>query len=191
MELYKVNNFISKEDATTIMKFMDEKVGTSSMSAPRGRLVMKFGGEEDAENLLPTSPIDELGYVKELVIGYWEKITKLINDQYNLDEEIYPSTLWLSKQYSGSVVPEHRDNNEDRNARYSHTAISYLNDQAVGGKTYFPILNEVITPTQGNMVFFDCKDDDSLHGVTVARSPRYTMSLWFTKDPNYRFDIHS
>lgn len=189
MELYKINDFISKEDADILINFIEKKMELDLNDAPRGRRVLKFGDNEDTEYLMPTLPVESLEYVSDIVFKYWRNMTKLINETYKLDKEIYPLNLWLSKQWPGSLVSEHVDENNDENAKYSHTAIIYLNDQLRGGKTYFKKINEVVIPKQGNAIFFDCKDPDSLHGVTNTRETRYSINLWFTQDPFYKFDI--
>lgn len=189
MELYKINNFISKEDANILIEFIEKKMELHIDNAPRGRRILKFGDKEDNKNLISTLPIEFLEYVSDIVFRYWRDMTKLINETYKLDQEIYPSNLWLSKQWPGSIIPEHIDEDNEKNAKYSHTSVIYLNDQLRGGKTYFNKINEVIIPKQGNAIFFDCKDPDSFHGVTNTRETRYSISLWFTKNPLHKFEI--
>ena len=103
-------------------------MGTDPKTAVKSRKVLKFGGQEDSEYLVPTRDIEILGDIKDLVVSLWVKGAETIMNN-EIGKTIYPSTLWLSKQYPGNFIEDHRDNNELSGYRYSHSAILYL-DQA-------------------------------------------------------------
>lgn len=67
--------------------------------------------------------------------------------------------------------------------RYS-AGVAYLNDNYEGGETYFPKFDYVVKPEKGKVVLF-LADLEHQHGVTRVDGERYTMPIWFTKDPAY------
>jgi hypothetical protein len=186
MDIYQVKNFIDQKDINKIINYMDSEMGLDPNLAPRSRRVLKFGGQEDSEYLLPTRDIEILGDIKDLIISLWIKGANTIMNETKTEKIVYPSTLWLSKQWPGNFIAPHRDNNELSGYRYSHSAILYLNKQSSGGKISFPEQKISIAPETGEFVFFDALE---LHEVTMVRQNRYTVTMWFTEDPQYKHEV--
>lgn len=85
--------------------------------------------------------------------------------------EVYQLVSWPA----GSEQPVHVDN---RRAPTTHAAILYLNDDYVGGQTYFPDIAEEVQPQCGLLAGFPGRALP--HGVRrIESGTRYTLALWF------------
>lgn len=69
------------------------------------------------------------------------------------------------------------------------SCLIYLNDDFIGGQTYFPALNRVIEPKKGKMVIWDnfTEDDlldyDSIHaGLPVRSGKKYILIVWIRRN---------
>ena len=51
---------------------------------------------------------------------------------------------------------------------------------------YFKELNKTVVPETGDFVFFDALE---MHAVTMVRHLRYTVTMWFTEDPQYKHEV--
>ena len=92
---------------------------------------------------------------------------------------VFPECVRLVLWSKGSKQPLHFDKARDTTTL---TSITYLNDDFVGGKTFFE--NEVVVkPETGKTVFFNgCKYK---HGVSQVTSGfRYVLAVWYSNDIN-------
>jgi len=71
-----------------------------------------------------------------------------------------------------------------------YTMLAYLNDDFVGGETYFPLLDLLIQPQKGGVLVFENLDDDgkilktSLHaGLPVTTGKKIAMNMWIRTKP--------
>lgn len=71
-----------------------------------------------------------------------------------------------------------------------YTMLAYLNDDFVGGETYFPLLDLLIQPKKGGVLVFENLDDDgkilksSLHaGLPVTVGNKIAMNMWIRTKP--------
>jgi len=92
---------------------------------------------------------------------------------------VFPECVRLVLWSKGSKQLPHFDKARDTTTL---TSITYLNDDFVGGKTFFE--NEVVVkPETGKTVFFNgCKYK---HGVSQVTSGfRYVLAIWYSNDIN-------
>lgn len=67
---------------------------------------------------------------------------------------------------------------DKRRALTTHAAIAYLNDDFVGGQTYFPDIGQEMRPERGTLIAFPGRALP--HGVRrIERGIRYTLAMWF------------
>jgi hypothetical protein len=82
----------------------------------------------------------------------------------------------------GSKQSLHYDTNGPLNVAQDYTALTsilYLNDNFIGGETYF-VDGMVFTPTRGRLILYDGRYFE--HGVhDVIQNDRYVVSAWHTK----------
>lgn len=71
-----------------------------------------------------------------------------------------------------------------------YTMLAYLNDDFVGGETYFPLLDLLIRPKKGSVLVFENLDDNgkilktSLHaGLPVTTGNKIAMNMWIRTKP--------
>lgn len=71
-----------------------------------------------------------------------------------------------------------------------YTMLAYLNDDFVGGETYFPLLDLLIQPKKGGVLVFENLDDEgkilktSLHaGLPVTEGNKIAMNMWIRTKP--------
>jgi prolyl 4-hydroxylase len=71
-----------------------------------------------------------------------------------------------------------------------YTMLAYLNDDFVGGETYFPNLDLLVQPKKGSVLVFENIDENgkiqksSLHaGLPVTSGKKYAMNMWIRTKP--------
>ena len=123
----------------------------------------------------------KMNMLEDEELFYCKKIVQIIN---NFCVSIFGSDIYVERSditewRIGSDKDYHYDDARDSTILSS---ITYLNDDFIGGKTFFED-DLTITPKVGKTIFFDGKK--YLHGVTSVNSkPRYTLAIWYTNDIN-------
>jgi len=107
--------------------------------------------------------------------------------------QVYPHFCDLVLWREGQSMERHVDdgsnsnNREDLNMR-KYSAILYLNDDYIGGKTFIKVTNETdyfSVPKTGTLVMFT-GDSRSAHGVTkIEKGNRGTIAMWFCTDKQF------
>ena len=70
-----------------------------------------------------------------------------------------------------------------------YSAVLYLNENYIGGRTFFLEDDYNVVPKTGKLILFT-SGKDHIHGVNeVISGSRYTMALWFTKTRDKLFKI--
>ncbi|MCK8495289.1 2OG-Fe(II) oxygenase [Spirosoma sp. RP8] len=71
-----------------------------------------------------------------------------------------------------------------------HTILVYLNDDFVGGETFFPELNMNVHPKQGSALYFLNRDENNLvllnsvhAGLPIANGTKYACNIWVRNQP--------
>lgn len=124
----------------------------------------------------------------EIIVNTIMRCKQLIQDTYNLTEEIYPDTATLVRWFPGLEQPPHADDMVDAMVEgFAHRkfgAIVYLNDDYEGGHTYYPNHNYSVKPQVGKLAVHP-GDSEHLHGVTkIEGNIRYTIASFWTFDRN-------
>ena len=109
---------------------------------------------------------------------------------YNL-EELYLDFQTLAKWEQGAEMAFHADNvTEDKQPHWycgwrDYSSILYLNHDYEGGETIFKHQQQRQPPMQGTAILFPATYGYT-HGVAkVEKGTRYTISSWFTQDPEH------
>jgi hypothetical protein len=176
-----IKNFINKNDIESIIFMLDKFDKDHNNSSTRK--IMRFGLDNFNGN---QGSLSELGDFGLMVKSYGERAASLAQGVFDYPKPIYLSTLWLSKQTAGSKIKPHKDTDGGINMQYSHAAILYLNSQDEGGEIYFPKIDFEHKPETGDLIIFECRSMESLHGVKMVTQDRYAIPIWLTDDPDYQ-----
>lgn len=160
METQVFEEFISEEDADTLIRFMTEH---------RDQL--------HAKDSMHFYLNDEVPWLLEFIDKYGDKFKELVQPQVPVDMSDYIYNVYTT----GASMAPHVDNTPS----FGHchfTGVIYLNDAYEGGELYFPGTDVSIkAPARGAVVF-----GNVLHGVsTVTSGERYILGIGFTDDPDY------
>jgi hypothetical protein len=178
---YIIENFISEKDIQEIINVLDnfDKANNNGST----RKIMRFG----IDNFNGTQgSLTELGDFGNMVKAYGDRAALLAKELFETEKDIYLSTLWLSKQTAGSRIKPHKDTDGGINMQYSHAGILYLNNQEDGGEIYFPKIDFEHKPKAGDLVLFECRSNNSLHGVKMVTQDRYAIPIWLTDNLSYK-----
>lgn len=180
MERIKViKNFISKEDAALIIKYIDRNQESFSKDI-HGFWFRRFFGLDSAHKKgAYKGVIEGLENVRGLCIDISENIIKSINQEYQDSDEIFLNSLWFAKHLPGASLPVHSDIGDGADNHFAYSSVLYLNTLEDGGELDFPDFNLSVKPEVGDLVIFT---SDILHGVDHVGEIRYSMPIWFTKD---------
>lgn len=178
---YIIKNFLDKEMCDKIVNFIEENDHETSEGVKRR--LLRFGIDIMNGSTEDLSAIGELGLE---IRNYAEKAGQIAKNLHNQDKEIYLSTLWLSKQLPESSIIRHMDTDGGKGNHYIYSGVIYLNSQTEGGEIFFPKIDFKYKPELGDLVLFDCRDKQSLHGVNKTKANRYAIPVWFTDDPLYK-----
>jgi hypothetical protein len=117
-------------------------------------------------------------------------IKNFIEYEMTNGEEVFPDLLQIVRWFPGQSQQPHWDDMKGtiENEWFNHRdfgSIIYLNDNFLGGETYYPKYNQVIKPKTGTLAVHP-GDQDHLHGVTkVSDSIRYTLAAFWTYEKEY------
>lgn len=106
-------------------------------------------------------------------------------------EYLYPDYTDIVLWEEGSGMLVHSDNcDQEGNPNYcawrTYSGVLYLNDDFLGGETFFPDHGPLfIKPKKGKLAIYPAGLEYN-HGVTtVVGNKRYTMPIWFTDNRQY------
>lgn len=125
----------------------------------------------------------------DLLYSIFLKTKQTIENFYSLQNKIYADTFNIVRWYDGMEQSVHSDKMEVliNNELYSHRefgSILYLNNNYLGGKTFYPEKNIYIDPEPGKLIVHP-GDKDYLHGVSkIENGIRYTIASFWTFDKN-------
>jgi hypothetical protein len=172
-------NFLSNEEVFNILEFAKN---TDSWNS---------GGHEfwDGRVLDAVSVKNE--NVKNTLYSIKDRAVEAIKKAYEIKTEIYPDLFQLTRWFPGMEQPPHSDDMEnteysEQNKHREYGVVIYLNDDFVGGRTFYPQYNFEIIPEPGKMAVHPATTDH-MHGVTkIEESIRYTLTTFLTFDQNKR-----
>ena len=106
------------------------------------------------------------------------EIGKIISRHFQI--ALYPETVSVVRWGAGDEMALHCDGQNPHTVNRTHSVVLYLNDQTEGGEIYFPEMGAVISPRRALMVAYA---KTVLHGVRPVKHPRYTLTLWYSDQP--------
>ena len=185
MEPVKViKNFISLEDATILIEYMDKNA--HSFSSNKTKLwFKKFFGIDDIYRRgsgMAKPIIDGLGEITDLSIRIVKDTKSVVLQHFDDTDPIFLNSFWLAKHLPGDNVSVHVDTEDGANPQFFYSSILYLNTVESGGALDFPNMNLSFKPEACDLIIFLSHGEDMLHGVENIGEYRYTMPMWFTKD---------
>jgi hypothetical protein len=148
------------------------------------RIALSFGNvEKDALSGVFSFPdLQILKDKEELVVrSLMSRVLDAVVKNEGIADDLYVTSLWLAKQYAGAFVPEHEDTDNGVNTHFEYSLILYLNNLNHGGELYFPVLNETVIPSAGDLVYFPSQSTGT-HTVRSINEERYSVVFWLTKD---------
>ena len=116
--------------------------------------------------------------IQELVGGITLQIGKVLGHHFHTT--LYAETVSLVRWSLGEEMALHRDGQNPHTSNRTHSVVLYLNDQPEGGEIYFPEIGTTISPQRALMVAYE---KTVLHGVRPVVQPRYTLTLWYSDQP--------
>ena len=122
--------------------------------------------------------------------------TSILCSKFYNEEYVYPEFSNLVYWGPGMRLGAHADNywiDDPEKPHYTshrdYSAVLYLNEDYIGGRTFFLEDNYNVVPKIGKLILFT-SGKDHIHGVNeVISGSRYTMALWFTKTRDKLFKI--
>lgn len=179
-----INNFITKDEASNIISFIDSNLENFLVYQNGTRYVWKFG--TDYYYPLETEKtLDKTNEFKSFLKDYiFPKVEFYVDKTYN-NSNIAVSTLWFSKHYPGSKVELHMDTDNGYNPQFQYSAVLYLNSLSDTGILQFPFLDFKYFPVAGDLVIFPSNlGKPFAHEVTEIDEIRYTVPMWISS-PEY------
>jgi hypothetical protein len=174
-----INNFITKDEVSFIMSFMDNNLNNFLVYQEGTRYVWRFGTDfyyADSEKTLDKT--NELQpFLKNII---FPKVVSYVKDIYN-NSNIAVSTLWFSKHYPGSEVTLHEDTDNGTNLQFEYSAVLYLNSLKNTGILQFPFINFEYSPVAGDLIIFPSNlGKPFAHKVEEINEIRYTLPMWIS-----------
>ena len=125
----------------------------------------------------------------KLLHSIQERVKNSILSLYR-EEVIYPDLFEMVRWFPETELPPHVDDMTDAEGyewfhHRHYGSVIYLNDDYVGGHTFYPNHNVEIIPKAGTLTLHP-GDPNHLHGVTkVEGSIRYTIASFWTREKKY------
>ncbi len=167
-------NFLSTEEVSGILEFA--KNTNSWANAGNnfwdGRVINDFMVEDSV--------------IQDTLYQIKSRAAETIKKAYDLTTEVYADLFQITRWFPGMEQQPHSDdmaNTEysEGNKHREYGAIIYLNDDFMGGKTFYPQHNFEIIPEPGKMAVHP-GSTNHMHGVTkVENQIRYTLASFWTR----------
>lgn len=107
-----------------------------------------------------------------------------IKEEYGIGYPLYSDSIQIVRWFEGMDQGPHADDMSDTEAmghgHRSFGSVIYLNDNYIGGHTYYSNFNIEVVPKTGSFAFHPA-DPKHSHGVTkIENSTRYTIASFWT-----------
>lgn len=183
----QIDNFLTKEECEEIV-YISQKLNPWDDAGSEfwnGKVL------NDVTIYNKLSP--ELG---RFLINLRDRVGQEIQKQYSIQENIYSDVQQIVRWTPGMEMSPHSDNMENTEHHHHHMhrsfgTVIYLNDDYVGGNTYYPNYDTAITPKAGRLAIHP-SDTDHMHGVSkVLESDRFTIVSFWTFDENKKQNLEN
>lgn len=160
-----IKGFVLSADAKLIAKY----------AKSNDSLFVEFGNNEKEFTFHANFTNND---IKNLLQQYQKQVYRFVVDNYHGPFEPYDeSKIHLARFNEGYGMHEHFDSTKPNDI----ATLIYINDDYEGGEIYFPELDIVIKPQEGDLVCFP-DTPDFVHGVKpISKGIRYTAPRWFTR----------
>jgi hypothetical protein len=159
-EYFVVENFVSAEDCTNLIAFIDSLPEESFTQKRDGRLTIAN------ENL-------------EVSTAFINKYTPKVQEKLTADHQV--RTFFLSVYPPSAGILPHVDEPEEE-LKNDMGVVYILNSDFYGGEIYFPEWDFMYKPKTGDAVFFPI--NKYMHGVQkVISGVRYSVPLQYSNVP--------
>lgn len=178
MKIKILNDFISKQDADTLIK---EIVSPSEINKYPDYYLDRNGGTAFPYNKT----------VMDILKKYADIANKVQEDFFETESNVFVTKAFGSGWSPGMSGNPHIDAIE-KEPFIEYSCVIYLNDEYEGGEIYFPKFNFSKKPEKYSAIFFPGNDPEYIHGVSEIKSGnRYTaLYMQSTKkefsDPDFR-----
>jgi hypothetical protein len=176
------NDLITQKEIDLILTFAKSKTDWEDAGG---------NGFWDSRTLNAVNVYKENKEVGKLLYEVRNKIKHIIINNFTNGLEVFPDLFQIVRWFPGQEQIPHADNMKnagDGLEWYNHRdfgAVLYLNNNYVGGHTYYPQHNFSIMPKPG-MLAVHPGDTNHLHGVTkIENDVRYTLASFWTYDKEY------
>lgn len=177
-----IKEYISTEEIREMIEYIDSLESTKSDKFIKWqggrRLALQFGIDyvhEKSSHL----DLEILGDGEERVQTYFSKVIRTVKTLFGVPEELYMSSFWFAKQYSGAVVGPHEDTDSGYNMHYKYSGVLYLNTMTDGGELFFAQYDHYHKPEAGDLVLFPSQGT-GMHSVDRISETRYSLVFWMT-----------
>ena len=179
--IFRYDNAIDLDLCDQITEYIKIKSEQNDVKIEQGRMPWHDSDEEHFISIKDDA-------VKNGLLEYKNKVNSLIKLLYN-EENLYPHFTDIVLWREGREMPLHKDDGYDNDKHIyecrHYTAVTYCNDDYVGGRTYVTNSNGGFyysQPKKGSLLIFT-SDERCLHGVEkVTEGQRVAVSIWFTRD---------
>lgn len=173
-----IENFLSEADAKTVVDFIEDNLFNFVYRDDRKRFMLRFGYDEE----LPEQSVHSM-YIVSPIRGVLLDI--FAKAKAKLEDDVYLTSWFLSKQISGARLTPHKDGCPGTNEHLSYTAMLYLNN-IDSGAIGFTTAGIEILPKLGDLIIFNSLEDE--HYVTDITEDRYSLPMWFSTHKDKEFD---
>lgn len=184
-DVFTLSNFIDKEEAEKIIKYLEFLVETKMLKWNQISFYESYAmgfWESDPNLKLFDLPPDYFNKLKQKIKEYSEKILGI-----ELSEVSYHAQKWTK----GAFASFHSDNSDDHGnptafERSKFAVFLYLNEDFEGGYLNFKNHDIHIEPKLGLLSVFDGGHGNEHEVTTVKSGTRYTIgSFWDRADAEY------
>lgn len=181
-----IENFIDQEDCQYLINFAQNSN------------LWESGGSEFWDNRVMNYPKIQSADRNASVILLDANIrcAQKIKEEFGIEDKVFSDTLQIVRWFPGMEQPPHADDMSNTDIEgFDHRAfgsIIYLNDNYVGGHTYYPNFNFEVKPKSGSLAIHP-GNPEHLHGVTkISENIRYTIASFWTLDrgKGYEWSIY-
>ncbi|SFE56324.1 2OG-Fe(II) oxygenase [Spirosoma endophyticum] len=166
-------NFLTLEQCDALIAYTEQKEAFKRSKVDIDEYTLS------QESIARTSFTAFLAKSQEHTFYYiYEQVSSLLNVPLE-----YIENLQCVRYYEGQEFKAHFDSGTTNHR--VHTLLIYLNDNFVGGETFFPELNYRVIPVKGTALYFKNRDEytniirQSLHaGLPVIDGVKYTCNVW-------------
>jgi Rps23 Pro-64 3,4-dihydroxylase Tpa1-like proline 4-hydroxylase len=166
-QIFEQDNFISIDECKTLINYQETHSPNDMSNGFWNSRIVTYYDES----------------IKDLTNNIHQRIINSCIKFYE-EENIYLEFTNLVYWGVGMQLGAHVDKKPNYTPNRDYSSVLYLNDDFIGGETYFRDYNYNIAPKPGKLVIFT-SGEKHIHGVTeILSGKRYTMTTWYTKNIN-------